>query len=380
MGLFDIGTYIPGAEYMTPEQRRNASTAGWLNAAANMFESAAPRPGPSGGFGQAFASGLRGFQGGADQYAQQLPQQYKAMQDMQQSQAMNDFMGSHPDLPQKFGLPAGMPITGNTLQDLAKHYVTAQPTMNGGATGAIAQKLMQDNPGMTFTQALQLYQTGMRQGVTLDENGNAVAMPGYGQAKGLNKFYEESGGERAKLGYAGDIAQATGMGKNAADLQMMQSKNVVNANNAQTLLGEARNLLPKATGSGIGSIINAGKGFVGVSDEQTQANAGLEAIGARLVIQMPRMEGPQSDKDTALYKAMAGKIGDSSIPIGDRLAAIDVIESLNAKYLNKGTQAPPGANEIGDAAQSMMPAGIQIDELPGGYKVTPKGTKYKVIE
>ena len=57
-----------------------------------------------------------------------------------------------------------------------------------------------------------------------------------------------------------------------------------------------------------------------------------------MVAAMPKMSGPQSDKDVAMYKDMAGNLSDPTIPIETRLAALDTIEKLNQKYkgLNSG--------------------------------------------
>jgi len=44
------------------------------------------------------------------------------------------------------------------------------------------------------------------------------------------------------------------------------------------------------------------------------------------------MEGPQSNYDVQLYQDAAGKIGDSTIPISRRLAALETVRGLNEKY------------------------------------------------
>lgn len=59
-----------------------------------------------------------------------------------------------------------------------------QPT-DMGATGAVVQQIMADNPGMGFTEALQLYQTGFRQNTRIDSStGQIVAAPGAAEALG----------------------------------------------------------------------------------------------------------------------------------------------------------------------------------------------------
>ena len=47
---------------------------------------------------------------------------------------------------------------------------------------------------------------------------------------------------------------------------------------------------------------------------------------------MPKMSGPQSDKDVLLYREMAGRIGDTTIPTAQRLKALETVEALHGKY------------------------------------------------
>lgn len=48
----------------------------------------------------------------------------------------------------------------------------------GGATGSLVNRLMAENPGMSFKEALYSVQTGFRQGTGLDANGNVMPLPG----------------------------------------------------------------------------------------------------------------------------------------------------------------------------------------------------------
>lgn len=64
---------------------------------------------------------------------------------------------------------------------------------SGGATGALVKQVMQDNPGMTFTQALQLVQTGFRNNTTIDEKGNIKPIGGALDTKTSIKQAEKLG-------------------------------------------------------------------------------------------------------------------------------------------------------------------------------------------
>lgn len=97
-------------------------------------------------------------------------------------------------------------------------------------------------------------------------------------------------------------------------------------------LDSIEKLLDDATGSGIGRLIDGGARIIGVATKGDVATAQLGTLGGQLVALMPKMSGPQSDKDVEMYKQMAGKLDDPSIPIEIRRAALQTIRELNAKY------------------------------------------------
>jgi len=99
-----------------------------------------------------------------------------------------------------------------------------------------------------------------------------------------------------------------------------------------SILKEAEPLLEKSTASYIGTGADIAARAVGYGTEGANAAAQLKALQGNLVSKMPKMSGPQSDKDVQLYKEMAGQIGDSTLPISTRKAAMDTIYKINAKY------------------------------------------------
>jgi hypothetical protein len=128
------------------------------------------------------------------------------------------------------------------------------------------------------------------------------------------------------------------------------SKRIRDANDSVELIGIARQTLPGATGSGIGAAADSTGRFFGVSTDGAQKAAQLEALGGALVMKMPRMEGPQSNLDQLLYREMAGKIGDRTVPIAEREAALQTVEQLLGKYAtNRQQQASPAPRQAPQA-------------------------------
>lgn len=101
------------------------------------------------------------------------------------------------------------------------------------------------------------------------------------------------------------------------------------------------------TASGVGNALDKAAAVVGVAPRGAAEADQLRAIAGVLTAKMPRMEGPQSDRDVQLYKEMAGQIGDAGLPVERRIAALNTIESLHAKY-DKQSTAVPGERRAAD--------------------------------
>jgi hypothetical protein len=122
-------------------------------------------------------------------------------------------------------------------------------------------------------------------------------------------------------------------------------------------MGEARKILKAgvATGSGIGTAVDSAARMVGKSTPGAIDAGRLQALSGWLVANVPRMEGPQSNFDVQNYTTMAGKVGDSTVPIAERLAALDTVEKLQKKYAGINGVAQPS----------------KAPKAQGGWSITP---------
>jgi hypothetical protein len=117
-----------------------------------------------------------------------------------------------------------------------------------------------------------------------------------------------------------------------------EAKRGFNMAGAPDIVNDARNILTgkvKPTSSGLGTIADVAGSTVGYAPIGAAQADQLRAIGGQLVAKMPRMEGPQSDRDVALYTQMAGQIGDSTIPVSRRIEALKTVEGIVSKYATK---------------------------------------------
>lgn len=158
--------------------------------------------------------------------------------------------------------------------------------------------------------------------------------------------------------------QATSLGDGSGNKNSPQQE-TKRAQNVLSLTQQAEQILSsgKATGSGIGSLLDTGASWFGVSTEGAQGTAQLSTIAGQLVSNMPRMEGPQSDKDVQMYKQMAGDLSNASLPVATRMAALRQLQALNEKYLNNSTGGYPAA--------SAPPESIAAPKTPSGKPRPP---------
>lgn len=130
------------------------------------------------------------------------------------------------------------------------------------------------------------------------------------------------------------------------------AKKTTGANQLVPVIQDAKSLLRDATGSYAGMAFDKAYQFMGGATKGAEAIAKLRVLEGQLMMNQPRMEGPQSDKDVALYRQMAGQIGDPSVPAKIKSAALDQIEKLNSKYAT--TQAPKPASNVPNDIQDLL--------------------------
>jgi hypothetical protein len=103
----------------------------------------------------------------------------------------------------------------------------------------------------------------------------------------------------------------------------------------------------KPTGSGVGSLVDTVGGFFGMSPSGAKEAQTLKSVAGALTSKMPRMEGPQSDRDTQLYREMAAEVGNDTVPVARRVAALQAVKNLWLKYEKQNPDAFGGGGARG---------------------------------
>jgi hypothetical protein len=127
-----------------------------------------------------------------------------------------------------------------------------------------------------------------------------------------------------------DKGGAGGGGKTVEGLQENVRANELFKSTAQ----EAMRIIDEdvATGSGAGRLRDSAFRFFGESTAGAKEAQRLKVLAGRLTASVPRMQGPQSDKDVQLYREMAGQVGDENLTVAERKAALQTVLTLIEKY------------------------------------------------
>jgi hypothetical protein len=153
---------------------------------------------------------------------------------------------------------------------------------------------------------------------------------------------EISAAEQRKQAEAAAAAFGGVQGDIAGGIQKKGSEAVAGGN----ILDIAEPLIDVATGSGPGRARDAVAGFFGKSTSGAEAIGQLRVLQAALMMNQPRMEGPQGEKDVELYQQAAGQIGDPRVPGPIKKAAMQTVRALQQKYKERAAGAAPVGSNI----------------------------------
>ncbi len=145
------------------------------------------------------------------------------------------------------------------------------------------------------------------------------------------------------LGEDGQPIKVQQKGQTNLTAQNAQREETQRLQRVDAILPEIEKILPNATSGYVGAGADWLGRAVGYSTDGAKATAQLKTLAGQLVSLMPKMSGPQSDKDVAMYREMAGNLADDTQPIQTRMAALQTIKALNNKYKEMNQQSGSNA-------------------------------------
>lgn len=162
----------------------------------------------------------------------------------------------------------------------------------------------------------------------------------------------------------------SGTFEKTAVLKKQQSQDINRAISELTDAAKPGGLIDTSTHSGVGALMDSGAAFVGKSSKGADSAAALAPIADLVLKMVPRFEGPQSDKDTASYKAAAGDLANPSIPTSRKQAAAKTI--LRLMNDRKAQFTTKDIVESGGDIRPEAPAGktvVRTGTAPDGRRV-----------
>lgn len=209
-----------------------------------------------------------------------------------------------------------MPMQNNSPEEqkrFGRDYLAAMLKENGG----------------DIHKALSAYNAGQ---------GNQVAAGDYSR-----RVFGQSTAQKEQI--KTDAAIVEQKAKNDLDIQKTQSEKMTgikyNAEQSIPLLEKAMDLLPKAVNGGGATALNSTLEFMGISTEQSKAQAQLSAVANDLTSKIPRAPGAQSDIELKYAQKQAGDLANSMLPSKTRMAAAKYLYERNQKILKGEGVHPP---------------------------------------
>lgn len=327
----------PSGSLVTPEMQAAARRQGLLAFGASLLQSSGPRTGPRIGFGAALGdavlAGQSANQGSIDNGLQRLLLESKIREAKSGGQdpakvreyqfaKQNGFTGTY----QEF-LKIGQGGIGNfnpgdyTPESFAKFQ-------ESGNTADLQRYVAPSQPSVQVVNGVPTVVQGSRTG------GAPTQQP----LTTLGQTVDA--GRQIKAGEAEGAATGKATGEALGGI----TKKGIEATNVLGMLDKADPLIDIATGSGVGSAADSLVGFFGFAPDSAQAAASLKVLESNLVLGLPRLEGPQSDRDAALYKEAAARIGDATVPAPIKKAALQTVREIQQRYKDQfeasGGKAP----------------------------------------
>lgn len=242
----------------------------------------------------------------------------------------------------------GIPLPNGGYATYSRSQMVGPPAAGTGTRGSGLASDIQS--------ALKGQQTGMDGPVPRNAPAPTPPMPGQltvPSGNGVNVLVP--GIDKAQ-----QEAQANTALQNAKDARLLQNRmsaiqsaeqllSAPGANPTESYGGMVRNTLQKEFGLG--------------GQDERDLNAKLNVLAGFLTSSVPRMEGPQSNIDVEFYKDMAGRVGDQTATISERLAALKALRDISEKYSGNITaQAPDMA-----APPSNVQNGPAVGDMVEGY-------------
>lgn len=135
------------------------------------------------------------------------------------------------------------------------------------------------------------------------------------------------------------------MDKEMAGLKQQKEEDKIRMEKLDMTIQQVGDLIKQSTNGSIDAGFDWLGRQMGYTTDNAEAIAQLQVLAGQLTALMPKMSGPQSDKDVELYKQMAADIANPTKTIRERQSALEMMKSLNQKYAEHAKVTLPSQNQ-----------------------------------
>lgn len=244
------------------------------------------------------------------------------------------------------GTEQTMPVAydENYISNLRAHFIGASA---GNTPSAVQEYNFYNKLGTP--EEKETYLNVKRQGQVINLGGTQVVRNPTG---GISETYNVTPKPDEMPEFKGQQATETAKGKIKGEGEGNSLKKAMQAPEAINMLNDALTLLPKSTSGGAATMGKNIAGFFGSATDSSAIDSQLEIIANALVQNVPRMEGPQSNYDVALYRQAAGDLANTSKPREVRIAAANKLVELYNRYAGLNGGDSGGADTTGGGGAS----------------------------
>lgn len=315
---------VPQSAPMAQQQSPMDSPA--MQIGLRMLLNSSRRPGGAQGLGGIVGSSVLGYQ--QDSREQQL-QKLQADMLKKRMEEMSQPQGAAQD-------PAQLALL-KALQSDPKLMETYKQTIGAGGAAAMPSALQEWEAFQKMTPEQQKQYLNMKRQPAAPQLSIINGVPTL--VDRINNTTAPLSNLESEAAAQGTLAAGKAAGQARGEALGGQEKKGIQAGSTLATLDLAEPLIDAATGSLAGAGADKLAAVFGEAPKGAQAIAQLKVLQANLMTSMPRMEGPQSDKDVALYREAAGQIGDPTIPKAIKKAAVNTIRQINERYQKSAPSA-----------------------------------------
>lgn len=367
--IWNLNTWNPSAQYLSPDQRQASSTQGWLNMATALANASAPQKfgTPPATLAQILTQGAQGFGQGANNYTEQMAKMYEPYQQMQDDKKMDDYIAQNPNASEQLMGVKGLPLTRKMVESMAANRgamnlaMMYQPQLKA-AEAAATLPIKREEKRLADQEELE--RTGTP--VTDENTGENVYIgkttEDNNKAYGFTKRLMEANTKIDMHGAANLEA-----GENAKNLLPDWAANANHSNEYQLLDQATREFINAQLRRDSGATIlpselsDAKKQYIPVYGDKPDVLAQKKANRETAIDAMKTSSGPFS-------RTFKSKITSGALSLDDpgfnpqKVDASQFLPQINAKDLSLAGPPPGRPKALGRKADDQVPEGIDPAE------------------